>query len=143
MSDKQTFEISNFRLKLLVAPFQYKEMAVNVEQVGYIFKYNIYDPKTKQWYSHYVTDEEVNGKTCEECGHKELKKKSYTDKEIVGIADTVVDMAKATIDLILKKDNVEELIEENVKGAVVVEALEENIKQGKKELKDAKQKSGK
>jgi len=138
MLDKQNFDISNFRLKLLVTPFEYKEMAVNIEQVGYIFKYNIYDPKTKNWYSHYVTDEEVNGKTCETCGHKELKKKTYTPKEIASIAEHISDMARATIDLILKKDNVEEIIEENAEGMAVVEALEENIKQGKKELRNAK-----
>ncbi len=134
------FEINNFRLKLLVKPFKYKEMAVNIEQVGYIFKYNIYDPKDDNWYSHYVTDEDIVKSECRTCGHKELIKKEYTPEEIAKIADHVSDMAKATVDLILKKDDVEELIEENADGLAAVEALEKNIKLGNKEIKDAKEK---
>ena len=139
---KQGFDINPYRLKLLVRPFEYKEMAVNVEQVGYIFKYNIYDPKTKNWYSHYVTDEEtIVKKKCDSCGHEELKKTEYEPEELVKIAAHVSDMARATIDLILKKDNPDELIEENLEGAAAVEALEANIKLGKKEIEDVNKQS--
>lgn len=137
----EKFEINKFDIKVLVKPFEYKEMAVNIEQVGYIFKYNIYDPKTKNWYSSFVTDEErcVN-KICESCGQEKLMKKSYQPEEIVKIADYVRDMAKATIDLIVNKDQLSELEDDTEvqKGAVIVEALENNVKHSKKELEDAK-----
>lgn len=138
MSSKQTFEINPFKLKTLVTPFEYKDMAVNVEQVGYVFKYNIYDPKTKNWYSSYVTDEDLKAGKCECCGQETMAKSEFQPIEIARIADYVSDMARATIDAIIAKNNPDELLKENEKGAVVVEALEENIKQGKKELKDAK-----
>ena len=42
-------------------------------------------------------------------------------------------MARATIDLILNKDNPEELLKKNAKGAVIVKALEDNVKPKAKE----------
>jgi len=139
---KQSFDINVFRLKTLVSPFEYKGMAVNVEQVGYIFKYNIYDPKTKNWYSSYVTDEDIVKGKCKECSQDILVKTEYKPIEIARIADHVSDMARATIDLILKKDNPEELIKDNEQGAYVAKVLEDNVKPEVKDknARDKKQK---